>query len=341
MKNKTLIYPVLLAGILTVLLVFCKKGKEAAIPKVSITKVEYVVGTSAALQVEIMSNGGAAIKERGICWNTIGDPVITENKTQDRTGLESFFGYITGLNTSVTYYVRAYAINSAGIGYSSQSTIKTLDSDPMIPVSANPILFNQNLSYGTVTDIDGNVYKTIKIGYQTWMAENLKTTKYRNGDPISYLTDNTKWSNSTTGAYCWYNNDESLYKEAYGALYNWYALNDSRNIAPTGWHVATQDEWKILIISQGGITSAGSKLKEAGSAHWLHPNTGANNESGFTALPGGSRDSGGRFSGFAYEGFWHGFSQKMEYDYIFFNDIVCEYLTGTFRFGFSVRCVKN
>ena len=164
---------------------------------------------------------------------------------------------------------------------------------------------------GTVTDIDGNVYQTVTIGTQVWMKENLRVTHYRNGDPIPEVTDNTEWASLTTGACCEYNNE--VHKApTYGRLYNWYAIDDSRNIAPEGWHVATDEEWKQLEMHLGmsqadadgtGLrgTDEGGKLKETGTAHWIDPNTGATNESGFTALPGGYRNYLGDY---AHMGFW-------------------------------------
>jgi uncharacterized protein (TIGR02145 family) len=122
------------------------------------------------------------------------------------------------------------------------------------------------------------------------MVENLKTTRYRNGDQIPNVTGNASWAALTTGAYCWYNNDALTYKETYGALYNWHAVSDSRKIAPTGWHVPTDAEWTILTDFLGDENIAGGKLKETGTVHWLTPNTGATNSTGFTALPGGYRD---------------------------------------------------
>jgi uncharacterized protein (TIGR02145 family) len=158
---------------------------------------------------------------------------------------------------------------------------------------------------GTLTDIDGNVYKTRKIGNQWWMAENLKVTRYRNGDQISHVTENNEWDGLSTGAYCAFNNDESNVA-TYGRFYNWYAVNDSRNIAPKGWHVPTDEEWKQLEMFLGmsqseanGIgwfgTDEGGKLKEAGTTHWRGSDTGATNESGFCALPGGYRSKNGYF----------------------------------------------
>ena len=150
---------------------------------------------------------------------------------------------------------------------------------------------------GTVTDIDGNTYQTVKIGDQWWMAENLKVTCYRNGDAIPNITDGTTWASLSTGAYCEYNNDINNVA-TYGRLYNWYAVTDSRNIAPAGWHVPSDAEWKQLEMYLGMSqseadatgwrgTDEGGKLKEVGTMHWNSPNTGATNESGFTALPGG------------------------------------------------------
>jgi len=153
---------------------------------------------------------------------------------------------------------------------------------------------------GTVTDIDGNVYQTIKIGDQWWMMENLKVTHYRNGDPIENAADSSDWYGLTIGAYCNYNNDIEFVTD-YGRLYNWYAVDDSRLIAPEGWHVASDSEWKQLVIYLGLsqtaadsvgwiVTDVGGKLKEAGTEHWNPPNDDATNESGFTGLPGGYRD---------------------------------------------------
>ncbi|NQT26384.1 PKD domain-containing protein [candidate division KSB1 bacterium] len=145
---------------------------------------------------------------------------------------------------------------------------------------------------GTVTDIDGNVYQTVKIGVQWWMAENLKVTHYNNGDAIPNVTDNTEWDNLTSGAYCNYNNDVTNIA-TYGRLYNFYTVKDARGIAPNGWHVSTEGDWEVLAHYLGGAANeAGGKLKEAGFAHWNYPNNGATNESGFTALPAGMRWNG-------------------------------------------------
>ena len=145
-----------------------------------------------------------------------------------------------------------------------------------------------------VTDIDGNNYRTVKIGKQVWLAEILKVTHYRNGDSIPVITVNENWGELKSGAYGNYNNDTAMAK-TYGRLYNWYAVSDSRGIAPERWHIPSAAEWQELADFLGGDSLAGGKLKEKGTAHWLDPNTGANNESGFRALPAGDRSGMGNF----------------------------------------------
>lgn len=144
-----------------------------------------------------------------------------------------------------------------------------------------------------VTDGDGNVYNTITIGTQVWMKENLKTTKYNDGTSIPFVAESSAWVSLNTPGYCWFNNDFAN-KETYGALYNWYTVNTCR-LCPTGWHVPSDGEWTTLTTYLGGVSVAGGKLKETGTAHWLSPNTGATNETGFTGLPGGYRIYNGIF----------------------------------------------
>jgi uncharacterized protein (TIGR02145 family) len=196
---------------------------------------------------------------------------------------------------------------------------------------------------GTVTDIDGNVYHSVTIGTQVWMVENLKTTKYRNGDPIPNGTGGANWANLTSGAYCWYNNDVN-YKVIYGGLYNWYAVNESRNIAPTGWHVPTINEWAIL---SNYLSGAGGKLKETGISHWISPNTAATNESGFTALPGGNRNLYGGFEYIGDIGTWWSNSRNTSDTstasdvYLYSNLADFTNHLGGLMEGKSVRCVKD
>lgn len=197
---------------------------------------------------------------------------------------------------------------------------------------------------GIVIDIDGNVYKTVTIGSQVWMAENLNTTKYNDGTAIPNVTDNTVWAAVAAGAYCWNNNDEAIYKATYGALYNWYAVNTGK-LCPTGWHIPIDVEWTTLITYLGGRRVAGGKLKEEGTTHWETPNNGATNSSGFTSLPGGYRYHDGTFFIVGYNAHWWSSTEvgtndawytSMHYDrrnvISFFDDKTL---------GYSVRCVMD
>ncbi len=208
-------------------------------------------------------------------------------------------------------------------------------------------IFNPNLTYGTMSDIDGNIYKTITIGTQVWMAENLRTTRYRNGDSIPEVSVNLTWKNLTTHAYCNYGNTSDPDKIAtYGRLYNWFAVSDSRNIAPTGWHVASDAEWATLTTYLGNENVSGAKLKETGLSHWITPNTGATNASGFTALPGGRREyTDGTFINLGTDGFWWTRSAYNP-DYSWYRYLHYD-VTNIYRanfhkqYGFSVRCIQD
>jgi uncharacterized protein (TIGR02145 family) len=211
--------------------------------------------------------------------------------------------------------------------------------------------------YRTVTDIDGNVYRTVKIGSQWWMKENLKVTRYRNGDAIPNVTDSIDWLNLTTGARCDYDNDDNNVA-TYGRLYNWCAVNDSRSIAPAGWHVPGDEEWKKLEMYLGMSqseadnrgyrgTDEGGKLKEAGTEHWVSPNTGATNVSSFSALPGGWRWFDGGFTAVGLEArFWSSSSAEIQNTIAWSRMLNC-YSSNVHRnyflanSVFSIRCVRD
>ena len=207
-------------------------------------------------------------------------------------------------------------------------------------------VFNNSVNYGTMTDQDGNVYRTVTIGTQTWMAENLRTTKYNDGTNIPNVTDSIEWSNLTTGAYCNYLNTIDLEKIAtYGRLYNWYAVNTEK-LAPIGWHVPNDDEWLTLVTYLGGENVAGGKLKETGTMHWYSPNNGASNETGFTSISGGVRTSIYEvFVGLSYYGCWwsateldsrRAFGREMDH-YTSHLDYSLYYKDN----GVSVRCLRD
>ncbi|WP_396167510.1 FISUMP domain-containing protein [Flavobacterium sp.] len=229
-----------------------------------------------------------------------------------------------GLTPNTTYTYRIYSYNAAGNSptYSNEVTLIT-----------------------STTDIDGNIYQLVTICNQTWMKSNLNVSHYRNGDIIPQVTDATQWANLTTGAWCYYNNDTAN-GNVYGKLYNWYAVNDIRGLAPIGFHIPTDTEWATLIVDCLGGVNAGDKMKETGSSHWQNPNTGATNSSGFTGLPGGYRYIySGSFSNLGVIGYWWSSSQNVGLDawkrYLSYNNSnairVNYYKTG----GLSVRCIKD
>ena len=307
-----------------------------SLPTLTTTAASSITTTTATTGGNITNDGGASITVRGVCWSTSANPTIADSITTGGTGAGIFTSALTGLTANTTYYIRAYATNSVGTGYGAQLSFTT-----------------------AVTDKDGNVYHTVTIGTQTWMVENLKTTKYNDGTAIPFITDNSAWANLTTPGYCWYNNDSTTYKNMYGALYNWYAVSTG-NLAPKGWHVATDAEWTTLqnyLITNGynydGSTSGNLIAKSLADTISWATDTGTgtigndltkNNRSGFSALPGGNRDSGG-FNNATLAGFWwsstggdasDAWSRHLDNDnrILYSNDYLKYY-------GFSVRCVRD
>lgn len=198
---------------------------------------------------------------------------------------------------------------------------------------------------GGISDIEGNNYQTVIIGKQEWMATNLKTTKFNDGETIPNVTSDSVWSNLSTPAYAWYENDISN-KNNYGALYNWYSVNTGK-LCPNGWHVPSDAEWEILVNYLGGNNVAGGKLKETGTQFWLSPNEKASNESGFSGLASGNR-TGFKISPFhqiGYYGDWWSSSQYLAGTAwsrrLHFNTTTVSRNTGDLKTGYSVRCLKD
>ena len=196
----------------------------------------------------------------------------------------------------------------------------------------------------TIIDYDGHVYNTVTIGTQTWMKENLKVTKYNDGIVIPLVTDSSAWSNLSTPGYCWYNNDEAIYKNTYGALYNWITVNTGK-LCPTGWHVPSDAEWTTLINYLGGDSIAGGKLKETATTHWNYPNAGATNETGFTAIAGGYRHGNGVFDNLGHDAYLYS-STGLSSGNCGHRNITC-YNTYVYNesfyktYGMSVRCLMG
>jgi uncharacterized protein (TIGR02145 family) len=286
MKKRIVIESVLFICFIVLLCSGCKKnGTDAPdpVPVLTTDAITVITQTTATVNSNVESDGGAQLKSMGVCWSTTETPTIKDSKSTDPLGTGSYVSSLTDLTANTKYYVRAYATNGAGTTtYGNEKSFNTLKPFP------------ENGSI--VKDIDNNIYHTIIIGNQAWLVENLKSSKYRNGDVILNFTDTAKWAwqNKTTGAYSNYNNDTTISK-IYGKLYNWYAVNEARGFCPVGWHVPSDVEWKELIDFLGGETIAGNKLLESGTSHWRAPNTGATNTSGFTALPAGYREIDGFF----------------------------------------------
>lgn len=309
-----------IVGLILILVNSCKKNE---VPVVTTTIVSNIKATTAISGGNITDEGSSKVTARGVCWNTNTPPAIADNKTNDGVGAGSFISSITGLNANVEYFVSAYAINNAGVGYGPVLSFKTY----------------------AIADIDGNIYDSVIIGNQCWMVENLKVTKYRNGDLIGTTTPDTlDISGKATPKYQWaYDGNESSVA-IYGRLYTWYVVTDSRTVCPTGWHVPTDAEWTTLSTYLGGESVAGGKLKETGTTHWLAPNTGATNESGFTAFPGGLRYDLGFASG-GYCGQWwsstEDFLTQSWARMIDYSDREVGRSSWIKRYGLSVRCLKD
>ncbi|MDD3077558.1 MAG: FISUMP domain-containing protein [Paludibacter sp.] len=295
----------------------------ASTPTIATDTVSEISSDSFVCGGEVISDGGASVTSRGICWSMNSSPTISDSVCMSGTGIGSFSCNITGLSSQTTYYIRSFATNSEGTAYGNEVIVKTANEE------------------NTVTDIDGNVYHTVTIGTQTWMVENLKTTHYRNGDEIPNVTSTSTWISLTSGAWCTYNNVVEN-AEIYGNLYNWYAVNDSRNIAPEGWHVPTSEEWTIL--SSYLSTNVGGKMKQEGTTYWQSPNTNATNSSGFTGLPGGYLYRTGSFMYINRSGNWWTSTGSGS----FANGTALTYSDGNLnRYGdyvvngFSIRCIKD
>ena len=245
-----------------------------------------------------------------------------------------------------TYLTFCLFIAIISIVFNSCSKDDKGDTVPNNPINGqSTAVFNPDVTYGTMTDYEGNIYKTVTIGTQTWMAENLRTTKYNDGTVILNIIDDAEWEALITGAYCDYNNTKSTDTIAtYGRLYNWYAVNTGK-LAPAGWHVPTDTDWATLINNLGGIDIAGGKLKEAGTTHWNSSNSGTTNETGFTGLPSGLCSDLGTFYEIGTDGFWWSASEvstdiaRALYVNLHYSDVFSS--SNRNKVGISVRCVKD
>ncbi len=347
MRKQTnfLIYPLLLIGVFFVFAGSCKKDDDdngdinAGKPEVTTTTVTDITQTTAKSGGNITSDGEVTVTARGVCWSIGQTPTTTDNKTTDGTGAGEFSSLLIGLVPNTTYYVRAYATNSYGTAYGSPMSFTT-----------------QNSSGNTFTDPrDGNVYQTEIIGNQEWMAENLAYLPYVSGPGTGSQTTPYYY------VYGYFGTDVNAAKATskyttYGVLYNWPAAmagsaSSSSNpsgvqgVCPVGWHLPSDAEWTELIDYMGGESVAGGKLKESGTMHWNSPNTGATNETGFTALPGGSRINFGVFNYVGSYGYWWSATESGASDawsrYMSYGGSNAFRNYYTKELGYSVRCVRD
>ena len=228
----------------------------------------------------------------------------------------------------------------------------TAQRDAIVSPATGLVIFNTSTNSIEIKNSSGWIalsasfvaLPTIVIGTQQWMEKNLEVVTYRNGDIIPQVTDPAAWAALTTGAWCYYNNDP-LNGAIYGKLYNWYAVNDPRGLAPTGWHIPTDAEWTTLETTLGGDPVAGGKMKVAGTTSWTTPNTGATNESGFAGLPGGYRTNNGTFSNVGTNGYWWSSAESSTTfawlrNLFYSSGIIYRFIFNK-KFGFSVRCLRD
>ncbi len=306
------------------------------LPQLITGNVMEVTDSTAMCEGTVTSEGASDVTARGVCWSTSPSPNLSDNVNDEGGGSGAFISEITGLTSGTQYYVRAYATNGSGTSYGKTRTFTALIT-------------------GTVTDIDGNTYRTVKIGDQWWMAENLKVTHYRSGAPINGFTSKREWREDSEGAYCYYNNSEGS-TLAYGMLYNWYAVNNPAGLAPEGWHIPSDEEWKELEMNLGMSsvdanetgwrgTDQGGQMKTYDDPHWRIPNVGATNKSGFSAVPGGFRDrdaiyDGGGESAILWTSTDLG-ERSAWYRWIHYDGTTILRMGCHCRYGFSVRCVRD
>jgi uncharacterized protein (TIGR02145 family) len=282
----------------SILLFSCERWRISPIenqdtPHIS-SSIINVNGTSVVCEGTVIDNGGVSLISRGFCLSLNPTPTFSDSINIQLTGSDNFDITINNLIPDTSYYICAYAKNIMGIAISNICKFRT-SKIPLIP-------FNPYLNYGYVKDIDGNTYKTIKIGNQTWMAENLRVTHYRNGDSIPLVNDYNNWINLKLGSQCPYDYSTSFDTIAkYGRYYNWFAMMDNRNLAPRGWHIPTIQEWGDLenyLSTNGYKSSNNSSSKDiakslATTSGWYPEETHIcvgfqqykNNKSGFSALP--------------------------------------------------------
>ena len=324
MNRKLMIFPGMLIAATALLYSSCDGIKEGAkdIPQVNTLYVSAITTTSGRCGGEVIDDGGGDLIDRGLCYSTTKDPTTADTKISSGTAVGNFFSDISGLSPNTFYYIRAYAENSKGVAYGENVILHTYTS--------------------TVQDHDGNTYYTVTIGTQEWMASNLRTTHYNDGQQITQIDDASQWTQSNGEAFCIPSNNWT-HAPVYGLLYNWKAVGTGK-LAPVGWHVATDAEWNTMLNYLVWDAKLAFKLREGGTEHWKPTWKEGNNESGFTATPSGERNSlNGSFDFFGDRcGIWTATDNSASSAY-FYNikaDQV-EKASGHQKTGYAVRCIKD
>ncbi|MDA3882114.1 MAG: FISUMP domain-containing protein [Bacteroidales bacterium] len=322
------------------------------IPTVQSTNVTDVTLISAICEGTVTDDAGYIVTDRGFCMSQSPTPTINDTLLTNGLGVGSFTTKLDSLGINTTYYVRAYANNENGTAYGSTMVFTTV---------TFPFL-NPDFKYDFVTDIEDNIYSTIDIGSQTWMTQNLRTTKFNDGSNIEHITNNTIWDNTFTDAYCWPHNNFDVYAETQGALYNWFAVETDK-LCPDGWHVPTNNDWNILfdyLIENGynfdGSTEENKLAKSLSSelSNWDSPSSdeGApcntpelNNTSGFSVMTSNFRIYNGDFvSGLLVSFLWSASENDMYTAHTMLIDgasSIVEISSEDKRQGSNVRCVKD
>ena len=320
---------------------------DSTIPYLTTSSVPFICSTTAPAGGNVYYEGLTPVTERGIYYGISADPEKSGTKLQLGSGFGSFSTILSQLNENTKYYIKAYATNDNGTFFGPEITFTTGLNNP----------------FQYVSDIEGNKYKYLTIGTQTWMAENLKTSKYNDGSIILLLINGNEWASIAAPAFCWYSNDSARYKNLYGGIYNWYAVNTGK-LCPSSWHVPSDSEWKTLEMFLG-MTAAqadgfywrgadlGTQLKD--STGWGTQGLEGNglNYSGFSALPGGQRDQWtGTFLDARFTGGWWSATNSTEFSYAYpmtgpYARLLDAGANGVSRtrnnpaIGFSVRCIKD
>lgn len=317
-----------ISSLLLMMIFFSTMGQNTNQPVIKTNEAKIITHYSALVEGVIADRVDETITSKGICWSESKSlPEISDKKVISSANENSFVLYINCLKPGTTYYIRAFATNKAGTAYGNPITIKTLSDED-----------------GTVSDIEGNIYKTVKIGSQTWFAQNLRTSHYNNG--VSINSTNNEIYEEAKPQYQWPANGDEELVEKYGRLYTWYVVTDTRNICPCGWHVPSQEEFNELIEYLGGdVELIGAYLKEAGTDNWNAPNAGATNSSGFTAIPEGARDYTSAFVWFGKSAsFWSSTENDTDDAFLYSLDhLNTEFVEDVYshKAGHAVRCIKD